>query len=80
MNIVTTFGVDPSDTQPQRSSLYGASGWWTVPTQYYVWTDANHQVWCSPNENHEPAFACKTDYDFTLKYFDLYRNRQLGIA
>lgn len=80
MSNLTTFGVDPNDNTPQRTSLYGSSGWWSLPTGWYTWTDENRQVWCSPNESREPRYACKMDYDFTLKFFDMYRNRQAGIA
>lgn len=77
---LTTFGVNPADTQPQISSLRGQAGWWTVPTQWFCYVDENNQRWASPNENRNPAYACYLDEDFTLKYFDTYRNRQLGIG
>lgn len=77
---LTTFGVNPGDTEPQRSSLRGQSGYWTVPLAWYCWTDENRQVWASPDASRTPRYACTLDYDFTLKFFDTYRNRQLGIG
>lgn len=78
MNNPPMFGVDPTDTVPQVSSLRGMSGYFTVPTQWYVWTDSERRLWCSPNESHEPAFGVTMDEDLTMKFFDLYRNTQLG--
>lgn len=72
------FGENPSDTQPQTSSLRGAEGYFTVPTQWGVWTDSDRQVWASPNGvNGEPRYACTTDQDFSLKYYDCLANARL---
>lgn len=78
---MSTFGVNPDDTTPKQYSFWGQSGWWTVPTQWYVRTDEDRQIWASPNSDFSaPEYACKTNVDGVLVFFDEYRNAIAGLS
>jgi hypothetical protein len=75
------FGQNPFDTVPQPYSFFGQAGWWLVPTQWCVESDANLQIWCSPNANPanpatKPRYAVKRTTDGSFVFQDLYRTLQ----
>lgn len=73
---VYVFGTHPDDTQPQEDNFLGASGWYSVPTQWAIMTDSNQQIWASPNTDFNPKYACKQNgLSGELVFQDCYRNR-----
>lgn len=63
----------------QPSNFFGMAGWWTVPQSWYSRTDANGQIFVSPNSNFTtPVYAVKINQNGEWVYFDMARNGQNG--
>jgi hypothetical protein len=65
----------------------GQSGWWIFPqaswqpNAWYCKTDANNQLWVSPNEDFStPVYAAKWDVDGYMKIYDQYLDRLSGVS
>lgn len=69
--MANTFWNQRTDTEPLPASFWGQSNYWQVPGAWYVMTDANGQVWASPNADFSvPKYSCNTNSDGTLVFQD----------
>jgi hypothetical protein len=69
------FGYDPSDTVPVPSSFWGQSGWFRVPTQWYVRSQVAGQIEASPNSDFSaPVYQCVLNENFQMVFQDLLKS------
>ncbi len=74
----TLFGSG-SGTEVVQHSFQGQPDWFAVPTSWFTYSDANQQIWASPNSDFSPPlFAVKINLDGFYVYQDLMRSRISG--
>lgn len=67
-----TFGT------PQPYSFWGQSGWWTVPTSWFI-QNVDGVNYVSPNADFSaPKYVAKTNVDGVMVFFDMMLNLQAG--
>jgi len=55
--------------QPVPWNFYGQSGWWRVPSNWFVRNDASGSIFASPNQDFSnPVYYCKTNLDGVLVF------------
>jgi len=75
MTIIPKYCRQAMDTVPRPATFRGMLGFWTVPQNWYTWTDSDQQTWTSPNQDHsQPVYAVGLDDSGYLMFQDLARN------
>lgn len=74
------FGVNPTDTAPQRWNYYGMQGWWRLPTRWFARRNADGTLTGSPNSDFsKPTFDLKVNNDGYLVFFSCGLNTYAGL-